>query len=139
MSSLGSRHGRQWDERLRCGLSPFLERPKSFCLPGSKQGQGTGAHWLTSRNTTNPSLALSQEDRETDDDRERDKDAGSNQKFGEPQDMVCFVDPHASLQKHPAPLGTLPGRIRSLASLQLAPPLLRGLGGLPQVSWQEKT
>ena len=41
--------------------------------------------------------------------------------------------------KSTPPLWALPGRIGSLASLQLAPPLLRGLGGLPQVSRQEKT
>lgn len=102
----------------RCGLSSFLERPKSFCLPGNTQGQGTGAHWLTSRNATNPSLALSQEDRKTDD-RERDRDAGSNQEFGEPQDMACAVDPHYVLQAYPA-LWALPGRIRNSASLQLS-------------------
>lgn len=87
------------------------------------QGQGTGAHWLTSRNTTNPSLALSQEDRKTDD---RERVAGSNQKFGEPQDMARFVDPHYTLQKHPAPLGPFwknqePGRPSALSSTSEGP------------------
>lgn len=57
-------------------------------------------------------------------------------RFGEPQDMALLWIP-TRFCKSTLPLWALPGRIRSLAS-ELSPPLLRGLGGLPQGSWQRE-
>lgn len=115
-------------KRLCCGLS-------SSCLPGNVQGQGTGAHWLTSRNTTNPSLAPSQEDRKMAD-KETKMLVPAGVWGASGHGLFCGLP--TTCCKSILPLWALPGRIRSLASLQLSPPLLTCPGGLPQVSWQRE-
>lgn len=116
------------DERLRCGLSQRRRSPFAC--------QGTGAHWLTSRNTTNPSLAPSQEDRKMAD-KETKTLVPSNRSSGSFRTWPALWIA-TKCCKSILPLWALPGRIRSLASLQLSRPLPRCPGGLPQVSSQWK-
>lgn len=96
---------------------------RPFACQGTCEARARGAHWLTSRNTTNPSLAPSQEDR---------KMAEKETKTLVPKGVGSLRTWPASWIPLHAALWAPPGRIGSLASLQPTPPLPRCPGGPPQ-------
>ncbi|VTJ58789.1 Hypothetical predicted protein [Marmota monax] len=91
-------------------LGSLLGKPGSSPLPRILQGQGVGAnlaHFWGHRQTQPwpQASTLSQTNRKPKD-RYRDKDTGSDQEFGEPQDWVCFVAPHQCCKGILSPGGT---------------------------------